>query len=184
MGSTFKFALPGPRRRVPGVPAGMPRWGRYTAPMRSPTSKAPRNGDAAARETIRAAGLRATPQRLAVLAVVARTAGAHLSAEDVWLRLREGSGEMDRSTVYRVLADLTEAGLLEQVRLGDGVSRFEIQDVAHHHAVCTRCGATEDVSIRAVHALAAGLRRETGFVLGHHPLLLPGLCGTCAVSRE
>ena len=77
-----------------------------------------------------------------------------------------------------------QAGLLEQVRLGDGVSRFEIQDVAHHHAVCTRCGATEDVSIRAVHALAAGLRRETGFVLGQHPLLLPGLCGTCAVSRE
>jgi Fur family ferric uptake transcriptional regulator len=119
--------------------------------MRSPTSKAPRNGDAATRETIRAAGLRATPQRLAVLSVVARAGGAHLSADDVWLELRQGSGEMDRSTVYRVLADLTKAGLLEQVRLGDGVSR---------------------------------LRRETGFVLGHHPLLLPGLCGTCAVSRD
>ena len=167
----------------PGSP-DMPGWGGYTAPMRSPISKAPRNGDAAARETIRAAGLRATPQRLAILSVVARAGGAHLSAEDVWLRLREESGEMDRSTVYRVLADLTEAGLLEQVRLGDGVSRFEIQDVAHHHAVCTRCGATEDVSIRAVRALASGLRRETGFVLGHHPLLLPGLCRACAISRD
>jgi Fe2+ or Zn2+ uptake regulation protein len=152
--------------------------------MRSPTSKAPRNGDAATRETIRAAGLRATPQRLAVLFVVARAGGAHLSADDVWLRLRQGSGEMDRSTVYRVLADLTEAGLLEQVRLGDGVSRFEIQEVAHHHAVCTRCGATEDVSVPAVHALASRLRRDTGFVLGHHPLLLPGLCATCALSRD
>jgi len=169
-------AQPGP----PTCPGGAV----YTAPMRSPISSAPRNGDVAARETIRAAGLRATPQRLAVLSVVARAGGAHLSAEDVWLRLREESGEMDRSTVYRVLADLTEAGLLEQVRLGDGVSRFEIQDVAHHHAVCTRCGATEDVSIRAVRALASGLRRETGFVLGHHPLLLPGLCRTCAVSRD
>jgi Fe2+ or Zn2+ uptake regulation protein len=91
---------------------------------------------------------------------------------------------MDRSTVYRVLADLTEAGFLEQVRLGDGVSRFEIQEVAHHHAVCTRCGATEDVSVPAVHALASRLRRDTGFVLGHHPLLLPGLCATCAASRD
>jgi Fe2+ or Zn2+ uptake regulation protein len=152
--------------------------------MRSPTSKAPRNGDAATRETIRAAGLRATPQRLAVLSVIARAGGAHLSADDVWLRLRQGSGEMDRSTVYRVLADLTGAGLLEQVRLGDGVSRFEIQEVAHHHAVCTRCGATEDVSVPAVHALASRLRRDTGFVLGHHPLLLPGLCATCAASRD
>jgi Fe2+ or Zn2+ uptake regulation protein len=91
---------------------------------------------------------------------------------------------MDRSTVYRVLADLTEVGLLEQVRLGDGVSRFEIQEVAHHHAVCTRCGATEDVSVPAVHALASRLRRDTGFVLGHHPLLLPGLCATCTASRD
>jgi Fe2+ or Zn2+ uptake regulation protein len=151
--------------------------------MRSPAPTAPRNGEAATRETIRAAGLRATPQRLAVLAVAARAGGAHLSAEDVWQRLRQGTGEMDRSTVYRVLADLTEAGLLEQVRLGDGVARFEIQEVAHHHAVCTRCGATEDVSVEAVHALASRLRRETGFSLAHHPLLLPGLCATCAASR-
>ena len=151
--------------------------------MVSHTSKAPRNGDAATREIIRAAGLRATPQRLAILSVVEHAGGAHLSAEDVWL-LRQESGEMDRSTVYRVLADLTGAGLLEQVRLGDGVSRFEIQEVAHHHAVCTRCGATEDVSVPAVHALASRLRRDTGFVLGHHPLLLPGLCARCAISRD
>src|ERR1019366_6229553 len=65
-----------------------------------PPTKAPRNGAGATGETIRAAGLRATPQRLAVLFVVARAGGAHLSADDVWLRLREGSGEMDRSTVY------------------------------------------------------------------------------------
>jgi Fe2+ or Zn2+ uptake regulation protein len=152
--------------------------------MRSPTANAPCRGEAATRETIRAAGLRATPQRLAVLAVVGCAGGAHLSAEDVWQRLRQGTGEMDRSTVYRVLADLTEAGLLEQVRLGDGVARFEIQEVAHHHAVCTRCGATEDVNVEAVQALASRLRRETGFALGHHPLLLPGLCAACAVSRD
>jgi Fe2+ or Zn2+ uptake regulation protein len=119
-----------------------------------------------------------------VLSEAARAGGAHLSAEDVWLRLRRDGAEMDRSTVYRVLADLTEAGLLEQVRLGDGVARFEIQDVAHHHAVCTRCGATEDVSVEAVHALASRLHRDTGFALGHHPLLLPGLCARCAAPRS
>ena len=152
--------------------------------MRSPTAKGPAGGEAATRATLRRAGLRATPQRLAVLSEAARAGGAHLSAEDVWQRLRQGGGEMDRSTVYRVLADLTQAGLLEQVRLGDGVARFEIQDVAHHHAVCTRCGATEDVSVEAVHALSSRLRRETGFVLGHHPLLLPGLCTACAARRN
>jgi Fe2+ or Zn2+ uptake regulation protein len=146
--------------------------------------KAPRGGEAATRETLRAAGLRATPQRLAILGLAASAGGAHLSAEDVWQRLRLGGGEMDRSTVYRVLADLTAAGLLEQVGLGDGIARFEIQEIAHHHAVCTRCGATEDVSVEAVQALTSRLRRETGFVLGHHPLLLPGLCAACAATRD
>ena len=147
-------------------------------PMSPPAARPSRSGEAATREIIRAAGLRATPQRIAVLAVAARAGGAHLSAEDVWQRLQRNE-EMDRSTVYRVLADLTDAGLLEQVRLGDGVARFEIQEIAHHHAVCTRCGATEDVSVEAVHALASRLRRDTGFSLAHHPLLLPGICAAC-----
>ena len=133
---------------------------------------------------LRAAGLRATPQRIAVLAVLQRAEGAHLSADDVWQRLHTATGGMERSTVYRVLAQLTEAGLLEQVPLGDGVARFEIQEVAHHHAVCTRCGATEDVGVEAVRALAVRLRRESGFVLGHHPLLLPGPCAGCAAERD
>ena len=90
---------------------------------------------------------------------------------------------MDRSTAYRVLTDLAEAGLLKQVRLADGVARFEIQDVAHHHAVCTRCGATEDVSVEAVQALSRRLRAATGFVLGEQSLLLPGLCAVCAGTR-
>ncbi len=143
----------------------------------------PRSGERTAREAVRAAGLRATPQRLAVLHVLGHAGGRHLSADDVWLRLRDERAEMDRSTIYRVLAQLTEAGLLEQVHLGDGVARFEIQEEPHHHAVCTRCGATEDVSVDAVHALAARMRRESGFVLAHHPLLLPGLCSACASRR-
>jgi Fe2+ or Zn2+ uptake regulation protein len=140
----------------------------------------PAVGHPAARLALRSAQLRATPQRLAVLAVLGRAEGAHLSADDVWQRLREAGDQMDRSTVYRVLADLGGAGLLEEVRLGDGIARFEIQEIAHHHAVCTRCGATEDVSVEAVRALSARLRRESGFVLGSHPLLLGGLCSGCA----
>jgi Fur family transcriptional regulator, ferric uptake regulator len=153
-------------------------------PRGTPAGRGRRSGEPAAREAVRAAGLRATPQRLTVIAVLERAEGAHLSADDVWQRLRDSGGEMDRSTVYRVLADLTDAGLLEQVRLGDGIARFEIQEVAHHHAVCTRCGGTEDVSEDAVRALSTRMRRESGFLLGHHPLLFPGLCEACAGSRD
>jgi Fe2+ or Zn2+ uptake regulation protein len=108
--------------------------------------------------------------------------GHHLSADDVWQRLRSHPAGMDRSTAYRVLDDLAAKGLLTEVRLADGVARFEIQDVAHHHAVCTRCGATSDVSANAVHALSRRLREESGFTLGVQSLLLPGLCKTCTAQ--
>jgi len=89
---------------------------------------------------------------------------------------------MDRSTVYRILADLTAAGLLKQVRLRDGVSRFEIQSVEHHHAVCTACGATLDIDAAMVGSWAGQLRSTAGFVIGGDALLLTGLCRACATS--
>jgi Fe2+ or Zn2+ uptake regulation protein len=139
--------------------------------------------DEPGREAIRAAGLRATPQRLAAYEAIQRAGGRHLSADDVWQQLRRHPAGMDRSTAYRILGDLARSGLLKEVRLADGVARFEIQDAAHHHAVCTRCGATEDVGPAAVRALSRRLRADTGFILGEQTLLLPGLCRACAAER-
>jgi Fur family ferric uptake transcriptional regulator len=134
----------------------------------------------AARTALRAAGLRATPQRLAVYLTVQAAGGGHLSADDIWRQLAGHPARMDRSTVYRALADLAGKQLLTEVRLADGVARFEVQDVAHHHAVCIRCGATYDVEPGAVLALSRRLREATGFSLGTQSLLLPGLCARCA----
>jgi len=151
--------------------------------MSSTVAAAHSAGEAADREAIRAAGLRATPQRVAAYEAMQRAAGRHLSADDVWQELRRHPAGMDRSTAYRILADLARAGLLKEVRLADGVARFEIQHAAHHHAVCTNCGATEDVDPAALRALSRRLRDDTGFVMGEVPLLLPGLCRACAAAR-
>ena len=132
------------------------------------------------REEIRAAGLRLTPQRVHVLEVLQGAQGKHLSADDIWERLQRSSGEMDRSTTYRVLNDLHANGLIQEVQLGDGVTRFEIQEIAHHHAVCTKCGATEDVSPQPIQQLARALRTQSGFVVGPQPLLIAGLCAQCS----
>lgn len=132
------------------------------------------------RDLLRSGGLRATPQRLAVLTSMRSAGGHHLSAEDIWGRIRHGHTAMNRSTVYRVLDKLAEAQLLKPLRLGDGVARFEIQDVDHHHAVCLHCGTTEDVGVDAVRTLGTQLRRGSGFKLSDQPLLFPGLCRDCA----
>jgi Fe2+ or Zn2+ uptake regulation protein len=137
----------------------------------------------ATRDTLRGAGLRVTPQRVAVLETLSDAGGHHLSADDVWQRLSAGGSSMDRSTAYRVLADLADAGLLTQVRLEDGVARFEMQGVAHHHAVCVVCGSTQDVPADAVGPLSATLARRTGFRVSlREPLMVRGTCRDCAAG--
>lgn len=96
------------------------------------------------RTAIRASGLRATPSRLAVLALV-RASEAPMSHGDVADLL--ASHAWDRATIYRNLIDLAEAGLLRRTDVGDHVWRFEAvtdeHDAAHPHFVCTECGVVE-----------------------------------------
>jgi Fur family ferric uptake transcriptional regulator len=101
--------------------------------------------DAALRERVRAAGLRVTSARLAVLRVL-HLAGLPASHPEVCTALQTDG--WDRATLYRNLCDLTEAGLLRRVDLGDRVWRFELlsaptdvgHDAAHPHFLCTSCG--------------------------------------------
>lgn len=90
--------------------------------------------------TLRAAGLRSTPARVAVLEHFHRTGGTQSHA-DVLAAL----DRLDRVTVYRVLVDLAEAGLLTRTDLGDRVWRFELARHAedHPHFVCTDCGSVQ-----------------------------------------
>lgn len=107
------------------------------------------------RESLRELGLRATAPRLAVLAAL-HEAAAPLAHDEVMLRIGEG---FDRATVYRLLADLAEAGLLRRMDLGDHVWRYELLDACraiaddHAHFLCTTCGEVAclpEVEVRAV----------------------------------
>jgi Fur family ferric uptake transcriptional regulator len=101
--------------------------------------------DADLREQLRAAGLRATAARVAVLRVLAGRATASSHPEITAARAEDG---WDRATLYRNLVDLTEAGILRRVDLGDHVWRYELagpadqahDDLDHPHFLCTECG--------------------------------------------
>jgi len=103
--------------------------------------------EAAFKEAIRGAGLRMTSARLAVMKVLMRMRSPVSHAELV--SALEGCG-FDRATLYRNLVDLTEAGLLERIDLGDHVWRFELRALggpakkhganSHPHFACVDCG--------------------------------------------
>lgn len=107
-----------------------------------------------------------------------------LSAQEIEDALREGERRVGRATVYRVLDELVELGLIAKVEIGDGITRFEsvFPDGAehHHHFVCSNCGKlipfVDDDLEKAIRRLS---RRE-GFEVEAHDVTLHGYCSDCA----
>jgi Fe2+ or Zn2+ uptake regulation protein len=134
-------------------------------------------------DQLRQAGIRLTPQRALVLDVVYHGEG-HLTADEVYARVRAQSPQVDLSTVYRNLLFLRQQGLIGELRLEGQPARFEAvrSGAEHHHAVCTRCGAMLEVAPGDLADLAATLRDRYGFHLEPVHLTLPGLCQACVAA--
>lgn len=113
--------------------------------MRAKTTDSPTpNPEALARETLRAAGLRATRPRTLVYAML-REVGGHRSVDEVVQLLEQRGHSIPRMSIYNVMADLTGASLVMAADAGPGRALYEASDEWHHHFVCRGCGRIEDV---------------------------------------
>ena len=134
--------------------------------------------------SLRALGLRITPQRLLVLRTV-RTARAHLTAAQILASVRQIYSHFDASTVYRTLTTLQAAGLVSVTDMGDGELVYEWRaEPEHHHLICRACGAVMDVTDGAFAALAALLRDHHGFAADLVHCAVAGYCAGCAEGGE
>ncbi len=137
-----------------------------------------RPNPAAARDELRATGLRATKSRLAVLALV-RASREPMSHAEVADRLADGG--WDRATLYRNLIDLVDAGLLTRADRGDHVWRFAAQpaghaDGQHPHFVCQSCGVVECLPDAE---LSVGRRAPRAARAKQVAIELKGVCDAC-----
>lgn len=103
-----------------------------------------RLNDAEIAERIRRAGLRATRPRISTYRVLADTSG-HLSVDDIVRRLRGRDDATPRMSVYNVVTDLADVGLVMRADTGPGRALYEVAADWHHHFVCRTCGAIFDV---------------------------------------
>jgi Fur family ferric uptake transcriptional regulator len=124
------------------------------------------------------AGLRATKQRLAVLRALDGRSEA-VSAQDLYHGLRKRRGSPGLATIYRTLASLAEAGVLDTFT-HDGEQRFKMcGDEHHHHLVCRSCGTVEEVTSDAFESWVDKLARRRGFQVTGHSAEVYGYCATC-----
>lgn len=130
-------------------------------------------------DAIRAAGLRVTRQRVAVLGVV--DAEPHANAATVLARASVALPGVSHQAVYDCLADLTAAGLLRRLAVDGGPAIYETRTHDnHHHCVCRACGLVVDVDCALGAAPCLDVEHAAGFVIDEAEITYRGLCATCA----
>jgi Fur family transcriptional regulator, stress-responsive regulator len=128
--------------------------------------------------TLRAAGLRVTASRLAVLSEL--RAGQHLTADQVAVGVRDRVGAISTQAVYDVLGALTRAGLLRRIEPAGSPTRYETRvGDNHHHVVCRSCGAIADVDCAAGEPPCLAPSDAGGFVVDEAEITFWGMCPDC-----
>jgi Fur family ferric uptake transcriptional regulator len=133
--------------------------------------------NAEATTELKKAGLKATLPRLKILEILEAASHPHLTAEDVYQKLREAGEEVGLATVYRVLTQFAEAGLVLRHNFEGGRAVFELNEGRHHdHMVCLECGKVIEFYDPAIEERQRKIAEKNGFVIEDHSLYLYGMC--------
>jgi Fur family ferric uptake transcriptional regulator len=132
-------------------------------------------------QTLRAAGLRVTQQRVAVLGAVRRL--PHADTDSLITAVRAATGEISHQAVYDVLKVLTDAGLVRKIQPLGTVARYESRvGDNHHHAVCRGCGAIADVDCAVGSTPCLTASETSGFAIDEAEVIYWGTCPACTHS--
>ena len=135
------------------------------------------------KEQLKQRGYKFTGQRNAVLEVLVRYSGKHLSTEEVYNFVREIHPDVGIATVYRTLTLLDRLKLVEKLDLDDGFSRYELarpnEDHRHHHLICNKCGSVTEVEEDLLDSLEEKILMKNDFLVTDHRVKFYGLCSLC-----
>lgn len=128
-------------------------------------------------EEIKSSGLKATLPRIKILEIFQKTEQRHMTAEDVYKTLLMEGADVGLATVYRVLTQFEQAGLLSRNHFETGKSVFELNQGQHHdHLVCLDCGRVEEFFDAEIEKRQHAIALERGFDLQEHSLALYAVC--------
>ena len=129
---------------------------------------------------LKQAGLKTTVPRLRILAILEEDEQRHFSAEDVYKALLDAGEDIAFATVYRVLTQFENAGLVLRHNFEGGRSVFELDRGQHHdHMVCVKCNKVTEFFDQQIEDRQNKIAAEHGFELQDHSLYLYGLCKDC-----
>lgn len=135
------------------------------------------NSDTLKNINLKTIGLKTTLPRLKILNLFENSEIRHLSAEDVYKVLINEGEDIGLATVYRVLTQFEQAGLLERQHFEGGKAVFELKGDGHHdHLVCLQCGRVEEFYDAEIEKRQVKIAKDRGFTLHEHSLSLYADC--------
>jgi Fur family ferric uptake transcriptional regulator len=122
-------------------------------------------------------GLKATLPRLKILEVFQSGTQRHMTAEDVFRQLLLDNTDVGLATVYRVLMQFEQAGILSRNHFESGKAVYELNEGQHHdHMVCLDCGRVEEFYDPEIESRQQAVALAKGFVIADHALSLYAHC--------
>lgn len=128
-------------------------------------------------QQLKEAGLKVTSPRLKVLEVLKSSPDQHVSAEELYKMMIEQDEEIGLATIYRVLNQFDDAGIVTRHHFEGGKSVFELSDKHHHdHLVCLKCGKVIEFEDEVIEERQLQVSKKYNIKLTHHSLYLYGEC--------
>jgi Fur family transcriptional regulator, ferric uptake regulator len=145
-----------------------------------PTFLGRKKGGALTNSDLKKAGLKITGPRIKILHILENAKERHLRAEDVYRLLVDAGEDIGLATVYRVLTQFEEAGLIKRHHFEEGYSVFELDHGEHHdHVVCIKCGDVEEFVDEVIEQRQKEVASRVGYSMTDHSLMIYGVCGPC-----
>ena len=130
-------------------------------------------------------GLKVTGPRLGVLDLFESHADEHLSAEDVYRILLDDGTEVGVATIYRVLTQFEQAGILLRHHFETGKAVYELNKGEHHdHLVCVKCGDVTEFHNEEIERLQDKIAQDNGYRIVDHALYMYGVCAQCQKKEK
>lgn len=128
-------------------------------------------------------GYKLTPQRMAIIEIIYKSQGKHLTAEEIYDIVKIECQEIGLATVYRTIQILEDIDAINKLMLDDGCNRYELNNEdevhQHHHLICKKCGRVIEVKGDLLESIETTIEKEYKFKIENHKVKFFGLCEKC-----
>lgn len=139
-------------------------------------------------EKLKNAGYKFTPQREVTMETLIENKNDLLTAEEIFVKVRDKNTSIGLATVYRTLDMLQELEIVKRIPFRDGMSRFDLveskNDNQSYYLLCQNCGISTEVKETFLQNEIMRIENEHSFKVNSHQLTFRGLCKECLRRNE